>query len=172
MYNLDIDGYMVESELIQIEKWAAEVPENGTIVELGSYKGRSAYAWAKSCHPSVKVYCIDMFSDSRHHTAFLENTKDCPNIIILKGRFPRNIKYSGPMVDIFFLDGHHANPDDINAINEMLPHMKQGGRFCGHDYYEDFDYSPDIKINIKDLEKRLTQPVTLYPSTTLWSFEI
>ena len=172
MYNLDIEGHMTESELIQIEKWAAEVPENGIIVELGSLKGRSAYAWAKSCHPSVKVYCIDKFSDTRHYDNFVENTKDCPNIVILKGIFPRNIKYLGPMVDLFFLDANHTNPQDIDAINEMLPHMKLDGLFCGHDYYENFDYSPDIKTNIKELEQRLNQPVTLHPSTTLWSFRI
>lgn len=87
MYNLDIEGFMTESELIQIEKWAHEVPANGIIVELGSFKGRSAYTWAKSCDPSVTVYCIDAFQE--WYSDFLVNTKECTNIITIKGFFPR-----------------------------------------------------------------------------------
>ena len=42
MYNLDIPGFMSETELIVIEELASQVPENGIIVELGCYKGRSS----------------------------------------------------------------------------------------------------------------------------------
>ena len=39
-------GFMTLQELEQIANWAKEVPENGVIVEVGSYVGRSACAWA------------------------------------------------------------------------------------------------------------------------------
>lgn len=168
MFDLSIEGFMQEQELVQIEQWATEVPENGTIVEFGSYKGRSSYAWAKSCHPSVKVYCIDFYAG--WYNEFLENTKDCPNIIPIKGKFPRGVTYHGPKVDVFFIDSHHSNPDDIDAINLMLIYMKPNSIICGHDYYPD-QYS-DVQKNINELENRLNKTVTLYPGTSLWSFRI
>lgn len=167
MYNLDIEGFMTESELIQIEKWAHEVPANGIVVELGSFKGRSAYTWSKSCDPSVTVYCIDAFQE--WYSDFLVNTKECTNIIIIKGFFPNRVIYHGPLVDIFFLDGMHSNPADINAINFMMRYLKPGSILCGHDYA---DSAPDVIANTKELEKRLNQKVTLYPGTSLWSFRI
>ncbi len=171
MYDLNIDGFMVEAELMQIEKWASMVPENGTIVEFGSYKGKSSYAWAKSCHPSVKVYCIDLHN--KWYDEFLENTKDCNNIIPIIGRFPRKVTYHGPLVDVFFIDSNHKNPDDIDAINLMMMYMKPNSIICGHDYHRDErDLHTDVENNINELEKRLNQKVTLYPGTSLWSFRI
>lgn len=77
--------------------------------------------------------------------------------------------YHGPLVDIFFLDGMHSNPEDINAINFMMRYLKPGSILCGHDYA---DSAPDVIANTKELEKRLNQKVTLYPGTSLWSFRI
>lgn len=168
MFDLSIDGFMQENELVQIEQWATEVPENGTIVEFGSYKGRSSYAWAKSCHPSVKVYCIDYFAE--YYDEFVKNTKDCPNIIPIKGTFPRGVTYHGPNVDVFFIDSNHINPEDIDAINLMFVYMKPNSIICGHDYYPEIN--DDVKTNIKELETRLKQEVTVYPGTSLWSFRI
>lgn len=168
MYNLDIDGGMQEAELQVIEELARSVPAGGVIVELGTYKGRSAYAWAKSCVHSVAVFCFDVFFPD-FYPEFLENTKDCKNIIAVKGWCPYEKKYNGPPIDIFFLDGLHKNPEDIDAINHFLPHMKSGGIFCGHDYIENF---PDVLVNVAELEQRLNQKVHIFPNTSIWSFRI
>lgn len=168
MYNLDIEGYMEEGELRVIEELAQTVSPDGVIVELGSYKGRSAVAWAKSCVPSVAVYCFDKF-DGDFYNDFLKNTQDCKNIIVVKGKCPYDTTYTGPPIDIFFLDGRHTNPFDIDAINHFLPHMKSGGIFCGHDY---MDSCPDILANVAELEQRFEQKVQLFPGTSIWSFRI
>ena len=60
MYNLDIPGWATEEDLKVLEYFASEVPEGGLILEVGSFCGRSSYALAKSCHPSVRVVCIDL----------------------------------------------------------------------------------------------------------------
>jgi len=161
---------MSETELQLIEKLAETVPKNGVIVEVGSYNGRSAYAWAKSCDPSVTVYCIDQTA----WPEFMTNTIDCPNIKLIIGRFPYTATYDGPPVDIFFLDGSHKNPDDIDGINTLLLHLKPGALLCGHDYYEGND-TPEQEClvdNIKEIEQKLNQNVTLHPYTSIWSFRI
>ena len=58
-YNDSIPGWFTEEDNIVALKLAQAVPENGIIVEIGSFVGKSAWHWANSAHPSVKIYCID-----------------------------------------------------------------------------------------------------------------
>ena len=175
MYDLTIPGWMFEEELIQIERWANEVPENGVIMEIGSWYGRSAYAWAKSCHPSVHVYCVDIFydplTDTDFHDAFNENTKDAHNITSIVAPCPyfKYSKYVDRATDIFFVDSEHNNPADWAVIEFGMKNLKSGGLLCGHDFMDDW---PVVGENIKRLEEMLGKSVTTYPNTTLWSFVV
>lgn len=161
-----IFGFMAPQELMQLSVWAKAVPPGGVIVEVGSYLGLSASAWADA-DPSVKIYCIDTFSDLE---GFIKNTSKYPNVIPLKGDSPNNIQYPGDLIDIFFLDASHTNPSDLEYIEYFLPLIKPGGLLCGHDY-GDMRY-PDIMTNIKMLEERLNQKVIHYPKTLLYSFKV
>lgn len=58
VYPADVEGYPNEDEARALYELACLVPENGVIVELGSYKGRSAIAMAQSGH---RVTCVDRF---------------------------------------------------------------------------------------------------------------
>lgn len=172
MTNSNIHGYMNERELEIIAEKAAEVPENGVIVELGCYKGKSSVAWASSCHPSVKVYCIDMFtppdlSEPSFYDEFIENTKHLPNIIPLKGLCPILLDYPGDQIDIFFNDATHYNPYDWNNIEYFRKFIKKGGLIMGHDY--NLDKYPDVVTNAKRLEQELSNPLTVYPNTSLYT---
>ncbi len=175
MYNLDIQGFMSEQELITISELAAKVPENGVIVELGSYKGRSSVAWAASCHPSVTVYCIDMFatpdlSEPSFLDEFKENTKHLPNIVAIQGLCPILLDYPGDMIDIFFNDATHYNPYDWNNIEYFRKYIKPGGLLMGHDY--NVESYPAVVENVARLEKELSQSATLYPRTSIYSFVV
>lgn len=175
MYNLDIPGLITERELMLIEEMAAQVPENGVIVELGCYKGRSSVAWASSCHPSVKVYCIDIFtiidlSEPCFYDEFIENTKHLPNLIPLKGLCPILLDYPGDQIDIFFNDAIHYNPYDWNNIEYFRKFMKPNGLIVGHDYNK--DKFPDVVTNAHRLEAETKNPLTLYPQTSLYSIRI
>ncbi len=65
-YNLKIPGWMPENELKTLEQLARAVPPYGTMLEIGSFCGRSSWCWAKSVHPSVTVKCIDIWDPSEH----------------------------------------------------------------------------------------------------------
>jgi hypothetical protein len=184
MVNLEIPGWMTEQELHQIEKWANEVPENGVIMEVGSLYGRSAYTWAKSCHPSVNVYCVDTFyapqTDTDFHDEFHKNTKDIPNIHSIRAACPyfKYSEYVNNPADIFFVDAAHTNPNDWHIIQYGLRNLKSGGLLCGHDYVEGWPEVvwppgwPDVVENVKRLEQQLGKPATFYPGTSFWSFVI
>lgn len=169
MYDLNIDGFMQEGELIQITKWAEQVPKDGIIVEVGSFKGRSAYAWAMSCDPSVTVYCLD----KNITTELVANTNDISNIITIEAIVPYNMgSWVDQPIDLFFLDGRHQNPFDIDTINYFLPLIKKGGILCGHDYYPIEKHTPDIIDNVRALEERLNQQVVHPSGTSLWMFTV
>ena len=113
-YNLEIDGWMNENELQNIERLARTVPANGVIVEIGSWKGRSAAAWAASADPSVTVYCFDPFYK---WDEFVENTAQFTNIVPVKGMVPIECTYTDTRkIDICFIDAGHWNPDDWKII--------------------------------------------------------
>jgi len=175
MYDMSINGHMNETELQVIETWASKVPENGVIVEVGSLYGRSAVAWAKSCDPSVKVYCVDAFYDAKEerdfYDEFCENTKDISNIhpvVQVCPYFPY-ARYVEKPADIFFIDAAHKNPNDWEIIQYALKNLKSGGLLCGHDYLSVF---PDVKLNVNRLEELLGKQATFYSGTSLWSFVV
>lgn len=173
-YDLTIPGYMPEQDLIYISELAAQVPENGIIVELGSYKGRSAVAWASSCHPSVTVYCVDTFvyldlAEPDFFEEFKENTKEYPNIVPIRGWSPMLIDFPKCKIDLFFNDGTHANPYDWNNFEYFMGRIKRGGILAGHDYDPAW---PDVITNVKRLESMLGQRVTEYKNSSLFSFRM
>lgn len=160
---------MPETDLQQIERWAESVEPNGIIVEVGSFKGRSSYAWAASCKPNVRVFCLDRFDDY-FYPDFQENMKNFTNVTAIKCDVPYNMDgWVNQPIDIFFLDGLHTNPHDLHTLNYFLPLIKKGGILCGHDYNSRW---PDVTTNVQLLESLLNKPVTNYPKSSLWSFII
>jgi|TARA_R110000824_G_scaffold206822_6_gene392044 hypothetical protein len=63
MYNLDIPGWATEADLKVLEYFSSEVSKDGLILEVGSFCGRTSYALAKSCDPSTRVVCIDLWRE-------------------------------------------------------------------------------------------------------------
>ena len=120
-----IPGLTSERDLDIICELAKTVPENGTVVEVGSFFGRTAIAFAETVHSSVDIYCIDYFNtwvNSGHVSyfhppgdywvpnksydldeEFSKFTKEYSNIKKLK--VPSNLKvyhpYEGNLIDLF-----------------------------------------------------------------------
>lgn len=184
-----IPGFTSERELDIIYEWAKMVPENGVILEIGSFFGRSAIALAEGA-PSAKVYCIDLFDTfvnteftSDHPggdfwqigktynkvTEFAEFTKGY-NIIPLK--LPANRKvypYENEDIDLLFLDGSHKNPSDMLYLTYFKEFLKKDALICGHDYADEY---PDVIRNVKNLEKNYKTKATFYEGCSLWSIRI
>jgi len=60
-YNLDIPGWMSERDLEVLNKLASYVPENGNILEIGCFVGRSTSALYYGKHNSVTLEVVDTF---------------------------------------------------------------------------------------------------------------
>lgn len=191
-YNNDIPGYIRETELQLLEHFAKAVPEHGVIVEVGSFMGRSGYCLASSA-PTARVFCIDDFYEHdwivndfieqekaeiwkvpnfgqsyNVQKEFIQNTKDCNNITMIKGHCP-DVVYPGDEIDLLFVDTTHKNPNDWDVITFLAPFVKEGGIICGHDYGHAF---PDVVRNVSKLENLLGIPRTIHPDTYIWSFKL
>ena len=186
-----VPGFSTEKDLDIIYEWAKTVPKDGVIVELGSMVGRTAVAFAEGADPSVKIYCIDYFEpwvnrdrrwappggdywqDDKVYDVgaeFLKFTSDYKNIIQLKLEPTERVyRYKNEPIDLLFLDCAHVNPNDILNILYFKNYLKPNALICGHDYGDSF---PDVKTNVRVLEKMYNATVTLYHYSTCWAIRI
>jgi predicted O-methyltransferase YrrM len=174
-YDLNIDGWMYETELQQIEKLSKMVPKNGVIVEVGSFCGRSSVCMAMTADPSITIYCYDYFFNSIHNSEgiiidtwdfFKKNTKEFTNIIPVRGECPTETKYTNlKEIDLLFLDALHKNPSDWDIISYFLPFIKKGGIIAGHDFHTTQEFEnpfPDVNHNVKRLHKMFNSEIIVH----------
>ena len=135
-----IPGNMME----ELQKLAAD---RETIVEIGSYKGKSACALASTC-PGI-VYCIDPWGGSfpvdvpdplsvyreflayTAHHGFLGNNL-APMIMTSEQAAHY---FVGKSIDMVFIDGDHTFNAVVRDLTLWAGHkLKDTGLVCGDDY--------------------------------------
>ena len=69
-----VDGLLCPGEEQFLYHWAAQMPEDGVIVEIGSYLGRSSSCLGFACLGTKrKVYCIDPWGTESWFTTWKDN---------------------------------------------------------------------------------------------------
>lgn len=141
-----IEGFLdpIEERCLQ---WAAtQVPAGGTIVEVGSYHGKSAvnlaYAVRKG-NSGAHIYCVDTWRNENIEFArnvdvysrFQQNTAAYAGIITpLRGRSAEaGLEWHGGPIDALFIDGDHSFEGVVADIRAWVPHVKSGGLLLFHD---------------------------------------
>jgi hypothetical protein len=145
---LAIEGWMKEDELLWL---AAAAAKASTIVEVGSYKGRSTRALADNC--SGVVYAVDPWSgtyfqdNDRPHSlktdqlqTFIANMAphcETGRVVPVKSDLEQAVRL-GPLAhvkaDLVFIDGDHRQAAVALDIENALRILKRGGVMSGHDY--------------------------------------
>ena len=141
---------MSEAELTYIAQLAEK---SDAIVELGSWRGRSAVAWA--VNTSGVVYCVDTWANDAYGAVFpndppdlcqrpewlmiefLKNTAGLDNIIPIRTTTVNGanvLSSMGIRPDVVFIDAGHYYGDVIADIQAWKPLLAEGGVLCGHDY--------------------------------------
>ncbi len=192
-YNTRIPGWMPESELRIIEQVARTIPKYGKMVEVGPFCGRSSWCWAKSADPTVTVNCLDIWDPSQHpyyppatiggedstNAEFgvadtleraqgtLENfrhyTRDCHNIVAIRGASPHDFRNWNEPLDLVFLDGVHHNPIFWEDLNFWFWKLRPGGLCCGDDFARTH---PDTVWSVHDFAKN--HGLTFFVEGRLW----
>jgi predicted O-methyltransferase YrrM len=115
-------------------KYASKVPDNGLIVDIGTAQGGSAFIFALSSKPSVKVYTIDPSQNEKF--IFLRKEWGLEEKIVFLHQTSQDAaKGWDKEIDMLFIDGSHSYSGVKNDFLWFGSHVKKGGIVAFHDYY-------------------------------------
>ena len=130
-----------ECDAVRLAWLASQVPDGGTIVEIGSFWGRSTGYMAAACKDrDISIIAIDFWPNIEDFTKFLRNMK------MLEYHFVQAVRmYSveacaklfhdkDESIDLLFIDGDHSFKGVENDYVNWFPKVKSGGTIAFHDY--------------------------------------
>ena len=139
---LTIQGWMSTEELTYL---AAAASKSSSIVEVGSWKGRSTYALAANTAGSVVAVDTWLGSEEQGGESckgimdeFYANLADYRNINVFQMESLEAAELfalQGCAFDLIFLDARHEYSSIHADILAWRPLVKEGGILCGHDYH-------------------------------------
>lgn len=159
-------GWMADVELVYLAHLATKCK---SIVEIGSWSGRSARVFADNTEGTVT--CVDTWADDAYGTAPAEMTgsknwlwnefvKNHQQNIDLAVVFPirktsvegaEHFRQIGQTFDLIFIDAGH-NYEDVKAdILAWRPLLREGGILCGHDMYPNGPFHPGVLQAVNEL---------------------
>lgn len=121
---------------------------NGTLVELGAWKGRSSaflVVEAKNKSQDIQIHIVDTWLGSGEHTAGLTDglyEKFIANMAPLSGHYQAHRMTTDEAVSLFeddsldgvFIDADHTYEAVKRDVENWLPKVRKGGILAGHDY--------------------------------------
>ena len=122
-------------------EWLYEAAKRmNSIVEIGSWQGRSTYVLLSGCRgPVVAVDKWDVELMKPHgdaqaaRKAFFVNMKDFTNLTVMEmDSLQAAIAFRDDSVEMVFVDGNHLYKPFMDDLMAWLPKTKK--LICGHDY--------------------------------------
>lgn len=121
---------------------------DGTIVELGAWKGRSSaflVVEAKNKSPNIKIHIVDTWLGSGEHTVGMTDglyEKFISNMAPLNGHYQAHRMTTDDAAPLFedgsldsvFIDADHTYEAVKRDIANWMPKVRKGGILAGHDY--------------------------------------
>jgi hypothetical protein len=98
--------------------------------------------------------------------AFGHFTRDCGNIVMVRGYSPQIARGRKLGIDLYVDDAMHANPALGQNVAFWSARIKRGGTAAGHDYCTDWT---DVISEADALAKRWASRLEVFD--TLWSVE-
>jgi predicted O-methyltransferase YrrM len=142
-----IEGFLLEHQARWLFKAALSVPDGSNLVEIGSFKGRSASSLAFGCRRTKKrVFAIDSFDGNEWDFYERGFFKEFSNNVALCGLS----EYVEPIVGmssevgkrwnkpihLLFIDGSHRYEDVVADFETFFVHVVPGGIIALHDVVE------------------------------------
>lgn len=123
---------------------ARSSPKDATIVEIGSFKGRSTVSFGFGCVGTNRhVYAIDLFvgdndmyGNSEFIDEFKSNVERCGLSAYVTPIQNHSIAVARDWkkpIDILFIDGSHVYEDVKADFEAFYPYVKKGGVIAFHD---------------------------------------
>ena len=148
------------------KQFADQIPDGGTIVELGSWKGQSASFMCvelkRQGKNRVKFFTVDTWEGSgsegdhnldkwvkegKLYNKFKDNLSEVSNyyIPLRMTTSEASNHFVDGTVDIVFIDAEHSYEGVKNDILKWEPKVRKGGIISGHDYAPDGSSWPEVK---------------------------
>lgn len=137
--------------------WIVKIPENGVIVEVGCWRGKSISYLAVeliNSNKNINLYAVDTWAGSPEHQNhplvqnntlyenYLNNIKPVSHVInnIRKESVEAAKQFEDNSIDAVFIDACHSPECVKEDIDAWYPKVKVGGVLAGHDWH-----SPDVQ---------------------------
>src|SRR5882762_1947561 len=151
-----IPGYLVPGQEEFLFEKVRSLPIDATIVEIGSYCGRSTVAMGYACSGTARrIYCIDPWEQDEwkdrptktldgSFTRWSESVRSNglqEHVSALRGRSDDVLQHwkqlaEGRLVDFVFIDGSHEYLDVLRDFELSFPLVRPGGWVAFHDVVE------------------------------------
>ena len=162
-----LGGMIRHSEAGMLFKWAQQVPQDGTIVEIGCYGGLStSYLVKGSEGRNVSIFSIDPFNSDLDKQSDL--TDDCvplegkptrdlvaermrglgagDRVTLIEGYSQEVVQGWDRPIDFLWIDGNHDQA--YRDFTDWSPFLKPGGRVGFHDAHPRYGY-PQVAEDVK-----------------------
>lgn len=134
MINYGLPGWMSVPELLWLHETSKQMK---SVVEVGSYKGRSTWALCTGCQGPV--FAVDMFEGDPSvfggkyfYNDFYANVGHFKNLVIYRMDSYSAAQFFKPKsVDMVFIDGDHTEAGVLTDLKAWWPICKK--LICGHD---------------------------------------
>ena len=157
-----VQGWLAKREAYLLFKVARTSVPGSSIVEIGSYKGRSTIALANGVQAGVQIFAIDPHTGDKTEveagqlidtfTEFLSNVQEYDSIVPIRNlsvNAVQEVRKRTQNVDILFIDGWHSEEAVNEDINSWIP-------LCSNQFTIIFDDWHQCEVSrgiIKNLEK-------------------
>lgn len=138
---------MKEGELELLRRLAAGMPEAATVVEIGSWKGRSTLAIADGLATvaGARLVAVDTFGgrlgfddvaqQTETRSEFNRNTAGIPFLEVLEAEsLAAADRFADATLDWVFIDALHDYASVKADVSAWAPKLKVGGLLSGHDF--------------------------------------
>lgn len=153
---IDVPGFWTQCDWQDYEHLINWLPQNGFLIEIGSFRGRSLASVAETIkRKNLTVWAVDIFdkvispeyvepSVYAQREDMFEDFKDSINLFGLDSYVTPMPMTSidgsiacaanGKSPDMVFIDADHSYEAVIKDIESWTPLVKDGGIISGHDY--------------------------------------
>ncbi len=149
----DVEGWMTEGQARALYDAAANCPSGGTIVEIGSFHGRSTIVLASGCPDDATVIAIDPHAGNdrgpqeldgyeddagRDHEAFLQNLERAgvaDRVVHLRKFSDEALDDVEGDIDVLYVDGAHRYRPAKCDVERYGARVRTDGTMLIHDSF-------------------------------------
>ena len=146
-----IEGFLTEGEAVALFRCANRVRAGATLVEIGSWKGKSTFCLARGLRAGGRLHVVDPFDafgepgsaetyarerrERPLRAQFEDNVKAVHDRIEIHQGYSREFVGLFPVIDLLMIDGDHSIEGARFDFENFSGKIRSGGLIAFHDYY-------------------------------------